>query len=62
MNLYDKDYYKYYNHSSDGRNKFCKDDEDLRKGYFWKSGDFVNFYCRDTGKPIYYNCVFDPVA
>ena len=60
LDLEDKDYYKYFDHSSDGRNKFCKDKEDLRTKHYWRSGDFVNFYCRNTSKPIYYNAIFDP--
>lgn len=55
----DKNFYKYYNHSGDSREKKCKDDDDLRKNYFRKSGDFVNMYCFDEKKPIYYNTIYD---
>lgn len=60
MDLYDNDYYKYFDHSSDKRYNHCKDKTNRREKYWKNVGDFMDFYCRNEKKPIYYNMVFDP--
>lgn len=47
MDLYDKDYYKYYDHSSDNRYNECLDKTNRREKYWKDVGDFMDFYCRN---------------